>query len=130
MIFYNKIVLLLYQLGAVEKITEQYTEKMAENHRDQEFVENVIKSLVNHPEDVVVERKVDEMGVLLTLKVNPDDMGLVIGKKGSTARAIRTLARIIGLKNKAIVNFKIAEPEGSMREKPESMESVVEELKN
>ncbi len=102
---------------------------MAENHRDQEFVENIIKSLVNHPEDVVVERKVDEMGVLLTLKVHKEDMGLVIGHRGSTARAIRTLARIIGLKNNARVNFKIEEPEGSTMVRRESMESVVEELK-
>ncbi|OHB17266.1 MAG: hypothetical protein A2913_00050 [Parcubacteria group bacterium RIFCSPLOWO2_01_FULL_40_65] len=103
---------------------------MEEKHIDQEFIEYVIKSLVSHPEEVVVERKIDEMGVLLTLKVNPEDMGLVIGKKGSTARAIRTLARIIGLKNHAYVNFKIAEPEGSLRPPRESMESVVEELKS
>lgn len=103
---------------------------MEEKNTDQEFVEYVIKSLVNHPEDVAVERKIDEMGVLLTLKVNPSDMGLVIGKRGSTARAIRTLARIIGLKNHARVNFKIAEPEGSTRITKGEMESVVEELKS
>lgn len=103
---------------------------MAEKHTDQEFIEYVIKSLVTRPEDVIVERKIDEMGVLLTLKVNPADMGLVIGKRGSTARAIRTLARIIGLKNHAYVNFKIAEPEGSTGPMRESMESVVEELKS
>lgn len=102
---------------------------MAENHADKEFIEYIVKSLVTHPEEVVVERKIDEMGVLLTLKVNQEDMGLVIGKRGSTARAIRTLARIIGLKNHAHVNFKIAEPEGSMRMPKESMESVVDELK-
>lgn len=102
---------------------------MAEKYTDQEFVEYLVKSLVNHPEDVVVERRVDEMGVLLTLKVNPADMALIIGKKGSTARAIRTLARIIGLRNHARVNFKIEEPEGSMRMKKGEMESVVDELK-
>ncbi len=102
---------------------------MTEKNTDQEFVEYVVKSLVNNPEDVVVERKIDEMGVLLTLKVNPSDMGLIIGKMGSTARAIRTLARIIGLRNHARVNFKIAEPEGSTRVRKDEMESVVEELK-
>lgn len=105
---------------------------MTERNIDQEFVEHVVRSIVNHPEDVVVERKIDEMGVLLTLKVNPDDMALVIGKKGSTARAIRTLTRIIGLRNRARVNFKIAEPEGSTRGRTReigSMESMVEELK-
>lgn len=105
---------------------------MAEKNTDQEFVEHIVKSLVNHPDDVVIERRIDEMGVLLTLKVNPADMALVIGKNGSTARAIRTLARIIGLRNHARVNFKIEEPEGSTRARKEEsygMESVVDELK-
>ncbi|OHA76880.1 MAG: hypothetical protein A3H01_01400, partial [Candidatus Wildermuthbacteria bacterium RIFCSPLOWO2_12_FULL_40_9] len=66
---------------------------------DQDFLEYLIKALVDHPEDVKVDRKVDEMGVLLSLKVNPEDMGQIIGKAGSTARAIRSLVRIIGLKN-------------------------------
>ena len=108
---------------------------MAEKNTDQEFVEHIVKSLVNHPDDVVLERKIDEMGVLLTLKVNPADMALVIGKNGSTARAIRTLARIIGLRNHAQVNFKIEEPEGSAYSKVselkrDEMESVVDELKS
>ena len=103
---------------------------MTEKNTDQEFVEYIVKSLVNYPEDVSVERRIDEMGVLLTLKVNPADMAFVIGRMGSTARAIRTLTRIIGLKNHARVNFKIAEPEGSMRMKKGEMESVVDELKS
>ncbi|MDI6603457.1 MAG: KH domain-containing protein [Patescibacteria group bacterium] len=80
---------------------------------DQDFLEYVIKALVDHPEDVKIERKVDEMGVLLSLKVNPEDMGQIIGKAGSTARAIRSLVRIVGLKNHARVNLKIEEPEGA-----------------
>jgi predicted RNA-binding protein YlqC (UPF0109 family) len=80
--------------------------------QDKEFIEFVIKSLVDHPGDVKIDRKVDEMGVLLTLKVNPEDMGQVIGKAGSTARAIRNLVRIVGLKNHARVNLKIDEPVG------------------
>jgi len=82
---------------------------------DQEFLEYLIKALVDHPEDVKIDRKVDEMGVLLSLKVNAEDMGQIIGKAGSTARAIRSLVRIVGLKNHARVNLKIEEPEGGAR---------------
>jgi len=80
---------------------------------DQEFLEYIIKALVDHPEDVKIDRKVDEMGVLLSLKVHPEDMGQIIGKEGSTARSIRSLVRIVGLKNHARVNLKIEEPEGA-----------------
>ena len=79
---------------------------------DQEFLEYVIKSLVDHPEDVKVDRRVDEMGVLLSLRVHSEDMGQVVGREGATAKAIRALVRIIGLKNHARVNLKIEEPEG------------------
>ena len=79
---------------------------------DQDFLEFIIKALVDHPEDVKVERRVDEMGVLLSLKLNSEDMGQIIGRAGSTARAIRSLVRIVGLKNHARVNLKIEEPEG------------------
>lgn len=82
---------------------------------DQEFVEYVVKSIVDHPDDVEVGRSVDEMGVLLTLTVNPDDMGQVIGRQGATAKSVRTLLRVIGAKNNARVNLKINEPEGSQR---------------
>jgi len=85
---------------------------MAKTENDKEFLEFVVKALVDHPDDVKIDRKVDEMGVLLSLKVNPEDMGQIIGRSGSTARAIRTLVRIVGLKNQARVNLKIEEPEG------------------
>ena len=88
---------------------------MATKGVDQEFLEYVIKSLVDHPEDVKTERKVDEMGVFVSLTVNPQDMGQIIGKRGSTARSIRSLLRIVGLKHNARVNLKIEEPEGGMR---------------
>ncbi len=100
---------------------------MAEKYKDQEFLENVIKALVVHPEDVKVTRNVDEMGVLLSLKINPEDMGQVIGRQGSTARAVRSLLRIVGLRNNARVNLKIEEPEGSTRKAPRA--SADEELK-
>ncbi len=89
-----------------------------EQHADQTFLETLIRSIVMVPEKVVVTRKVDEMGVLLTLKVDPQDMGSIIGRQGSTAKAIRTLLRIVGAKNNARVNLKIEEPEGSMRQYP------------
>ncbi len=82
---------------------------------DQEFLEYLVKSLVDHPEDVKVDRKVDEMGVLLTLHVNQMDMGQVVGRQGATAKSIRSLLRIVGVKNNARVNLKIEEPEGSTR---------------
>ena len=82
---------------------------------DREFLEYLVKSLVDHPDDVTVLRKVDEMGVLLTLKVNALDMGQVVGRQGATAKAIRSLLKIVGIKNNARVNLKIEEPEGSTR---------------
>jgi len=92
---------------------------------DQDFLEFIVKALVDNPDDVKVDRKVDEMGVLLSLKVNPEDMGQIIGKAGSTARAIRNLVRIVGLKNHARVNLKIEEPEGSRA--PEKKAPAAEE---
>jgi len=80
--------------------------------RDQEFLEFVVKGLVEHPEDVKIGRAVDEMGVLLTLDLNPEDMGKVIGRSGNTAKAIRTLLRVVGMKHNARVNLKINEPAG------------------
>ncbi|MEK7063807.1 MAG: KH domain-containing protein [Patescibacteria group bacterium] len=82
---------------------------------DQEFLEFVVKALVDNPGDVKVNRQVDEMGVLLTLDVNPADMGKVIGRSGNTAKAIRILLRVVGMKNNARVNLKINEPAGSTR---------------
>jgi len=81
--------------------------------KDHEFVEYVVKAIVGHPADVKTERTIDEMGVLITLHVNPEDMGYVIGRQGQTARSIRTLLKIVGAKANARVNLKIHEPEGS-----------------
>ena len=85
---------------------------MPKETNDQAFLDYLIKALVDHPEDVKVDRRVDEMGVLLTLKVHAEDMGQIVGREGSTAKAIRSLVRIVGLKNHARVNLKIEEPEG------------------
>jgi hypothetical protein len=92
---------------------------MEERNQDQEFVEYVVKAIVGHPEDVRTERIIDERGVLITLFVNPDDMGYVIGRQGQTARCIRTLLKTVGAKNNARVNLKIDEPEGSRRRRQE-----------
>lgn len=74
---------------------------------DQQFVEYIVKSLVGNPDDVVIERIIDEKGVLLSLTVNPDDLGRVIGKRGVTAQSLRTLLRALGTKNDARYNLKI-----------------------
>ena len=117
---------------------------MAELPEDKDFLEYVVKAIVDHPDDVAVNRTVDEMGVLLTLKVHAEDMGEVIGRSGNTAKALRTLLRIVGLRRNARVNLKIEEPEGGRGprqrdDRPrgeatsaasaEDVQNVVEELK-
>ncbi len=79
---------------------------------DVQFLEYVVKSLVGHPDDIKINRTVDEMGVLMSLDVHPDDMGKVIGRAGNTAKAIRILLRVVGMKNNARINLKINEPTG------------------
>lgn len=110
--------------------------------RDQAFLEFVIKSLVNYPDDVKIERQIDEMGVLLKLQVNRADMGQIVGRQGATAKAIRSLLRIVGLKNNARVNLKILEPEGgsmvaqapsaepAQAESSSDVDKAMEDLKN
>lgn len=96
---------------------------MTEIIQDRDFVEYVVKQIVNNPDAVKVDRKIDEMGVLISLDVAPEDMGMVIGREGATAKALRTLLRVIGAKNNARVNLKINEPEGSTREPRENNEN-------
>ena len=80
---------------------------------DQQFVEYIVKTLVNNPDKVEVERKIDEKGVLLSLTVDPEDVGRVIGRRGATAQSIRTLLRALGTKNDARYNLKIMNGESS-----------------
>lgn len=96
---------------------------------DQQFLEMLVKSLVDHPESVKTNRTVDEMGVLLTLDVHAEDMGKIIGRSGNTAKAIRTLLRVVGMKHDARVNLKINEPEGGRvsRDMANSMEPAPED---
>ena len=98
--------------------------------QDQAFLDFIVRGIVSHPDDVVIERKVDEMGVLLTLKVNPEDMGQIIGRSGQTAGAIRTLLRTVGAKNNARLNLKIQEPEGRERPAPVSDSAPAESVTN
>lgn len=95
--------------------------------QDVKFLEFIIKSLVENPDDVRINRTVDEMGVLMTLDVNPADMGKIIGREGNTAKAIRTLLRVVGMKNNARVNLKINEPEGSVKEAKMSASKSLDE---
>jgi len=112
-------------------------------NQDQEFLDYLVRALVDNPSAVKTDRKVDEMGVLITLKVDPADMGKIIGRNGATAKAIRSLLRVVGIKNNARVNLKIEEPEGGrgprmMREEGSSdireprmrdVDDVVDDLK-
>ncbi len=105
-----------------------------ESFQDREFVEYIVKHIVNKPDAVVVTRTTDEMGVLLEVKVDKEDMGLLIGRAGATAKAIRILARIIGMRNNARVNLRILEPEGGLKEisniqnKDKNIDDVVNEI--
>ena len=100
---------------------------------DQQFVEYIVKTLVNNPEKVVVEREIDERGVLLSLSVDPEDVGRVIGKRGATAQSIRTLLRVLGTKNGARDNLKVVNTDeegsegGGHRDEREVVEDEVEE---
>lgn len=99
---------------------------------DQKILEFIVKNIVTKPEAVKIERKVDEMGVLLSLEVDPDDMAQIIGRQGSMAKALRTILKVAGAKNKARVNLKIEEPAGSSgvnREAEKMAEDIVDDIK-
>ncbi len=99
--------------------------------QDTQFLDFVVKALVDNPNDVKIVRTVDEMGVLMTLAVNPADMGKVIGRQGNTAKAVRTLLRVVGMKNNARVNLKINEPEGGLKNEPvmKTVDEAMDDLK-
>lgn len=98
-------------------------------YSDQDFVEYVVRAIVNYPEAVSCERTIDERGVLITLKIDQRDMGTVIGREGKTVVAIRKLLKVVGAKNNARVNLKIYEPEGSRRPGPASDMNMVDDFK-
>ena len=122
----------IYQLPVeLLRISELQLQTMQEN--DTKFLELVVKALVDSPDKVKITRTVDEMGVLLTLVVDNADMGKVIGRSGNTAKAIRTLLRVVGMKNNSRVNLKINEPEGGNRDRMStsaSVDQVMEDLKS
>ena len=88
---------------------------------DQQFIETLVRAIVNNPDGVKTVRTIDERGVLITLDVNPTDMGYVIGREGQTARSMRTLLKIVGAKHNARVNLKINEPVGGRAPRPVQM---------
>ena len=99
--------------------------------KDHAFLEYVVKALVDNTDAVSVVRSVDEMGVLLTLTVSPDDMGKIIGRDGNIAKALRTLLRVVGMKHNARVNLKINEPAGGKRDiEMKSVEDVLNGLES
>jgi hypothetical protein len=63
-----------------------------------ELVEYIAKALVDHPEEVTVNRVEGEQSVIIELKVHPDDMGKIIGKQGRIAKAIRTVVKAAAAK--------------------------------
>jgi len=98
----------------------------------QEVLENILQSLVNNPQEVKVQRIIDEMGVLLKVKLHPQDMGLIIGRRGETIKAIKTIVKAIGTKNHARVNIKIEEPtplDRAVAQKTLTSEEIIKELK-
>lgn len=132
----RKYYMLEFEVAGCSRYTASYLsviliKNMAD---DKAFLEYVVKALVDNPNDVKIDRTVDEMGVLITLTVNSADMGKIIGRQGNTAKAIRTLLRVIGMKNNARVNLKINEPEGGSRqatvsESSKSVDSALDDLK-
>ena len=99
---------------------------------DQQFVEYIVKTLVNNPDKVSIDRTIDEKGVLLSLEVDPEDVGRIIGRRGATAQSIRTLLRALGTKNDARYNLKIVnnddyEPAKHDEEAPAKEEEIAEE---
>ena len=104
--------------------------KASSSYSDQEFLEYVVKSLVDNPDAVKVTRMVDELGVLLSVKTDKEDVGKLIGRQGNTAKALRTLLRVVGIKNRARVNLKIEEPEGSTHvPRSRGVDEVVDDLR-
>lgn len=103
---------------------------MAETPVDQKVLETIVKSVVNNPDAVKVDRKVDEMGVLLSLRVDSQDMAQIIGRQGAMAQALRTILRVVGAKNRARINLKIEEPTGSphAREAEKAADQITEGL--
>ena len=93
---------------------------------DQQFVEYIVKTLVNNPDKVSVERKIDEKGVLLSLTVDPEDVGRIIGRRGATAQSIRVLLRALGTKQDARYNLKIVNTDDEGEERPAKVEKPKE----
>ena len=118
----------IYQGVVDTKDSEIIYESMEQTPEYQEVLEATVKALVNHPSDVVVQRTLDEMGVRIRVKVNPQDMGLIIGRKGDIVRSLRTIVKMIGLKHHARVNLKVEEPSLLDRNRSTS-DKIISDLK-
>jgi uncharacterized protein len=111
---------------------------MTEARPEEKVLADMVSVLVDHPESVEIDRTTDDKGVLLTLRVDPQDMGKVIGRAGETAKAMRTIVRAVGGRNEANVSIKIEEPAGSThiarpstyRKGYQPMDEVMDSLKN
>lgn len=94
---------------------------------DEQFIDYIVKTVVGNPDAVSIKRTIDEKGVLLELTVDPEDLGRVIGKRGSGAQALRTLLRALGTKNEARYNLKIVDVGGERPPRPERDDRPQEE---
>lgn len=79
----------------------------------EQYLHAILEYLVKYPEDLKIVKTEDQIGTLLTVSCNREDMGVIIGKTGETARSIRNLVRIVGVRNGIRVSVKINEPDGS-----------------
>ena len=75
-----------------------------------DFLRYVLESLIEDHDELLIEQTVDQLGVLLTVRVSERDMGKLIGKSGQTVKALRTLLRVIGGNSAQRLNLKILEP--------------------
>lgn len=80
------------------------------NDRDVEYLTHILSGLITRDDELSISKTVDNMGVLLTVYVAKEDMGKIIGKQGTTAKAVRLLMKSYGFKNKADISVKINEP--------------------
>lgn len=100
------------------------------NMTDSEFLLAIVNPLLRYPERTLNTRVVDEMGVLLTLQVDKEDMGRLLGREGSTIKAIRTIMHVFGQIREARINIKLLEPEGSTYKREKSFDASISAMTN
>ena len=85
----------------------------------QEFLNYLLTSIVKNPGDVKIAEVLEGNTYNYQITVNPEDMGLVIGKEGRIIRSIRSLAKSKAIKDGVMINVELLEPDGSRRPKPQ-----------